>query len=101
MRRFACVWQQDVYKRQECTGTINGEEVTTDGADYVARLTLRSLQYYAAVEKKFDELGGLCLIAAHADHVGQRLYVQVVFQEFGHFHSGNAARGADVYKRQA
>lgn len=44
--------------KAECTGTINGEEVTTDGADYVARLTLRSLQYYAAVEKKFDELGG-------------------------------------------
>ena len=42
--------------KAECTGTINGEEVTTDGADYVARLTLRSLQYYAAVEKKFDEL---------------------------------------------
>ena len=41
-----------------------------------------------------QQLGGLCLIAAHADHVGQRLYVQVVFQEFGHFHSGNAARGA-------
>ena len=33
--------------KAECTGTINGEEVTTDGADYVARLTLRSLQYYA------------------------------------------------------
>ena len=32
--------------KAECTGTINGEEVTTDGADYVARLTLRSLQYY-------------------------------------------------------
>ena len=44
--------------KAECTGTINGEEVTTDGADYVARLTLRSLQYYAAVEKKFAELGG-------------------------------------------
>ena len=38
--------------KAECTGTINGEEVTTDGADYVARLTLRSLQYYAAVEKE-------------------------------------------------
>lgn len=37
--------------KAECTGTINGEEVTTDGADYVARLTLRSLQYYAAVER--------------------------------------------------
>ena len=29
--------------KAECTGTINGEEVTTDGADYVARLTLRSI----------------------------------------------------------
>lgn len=43
--------------KAECSGTIGDEEVTTDGADYVARLTLRSLQYYAAVEKKFDELG--------------------------------------------
>ena len=51
----------------ECTGTINGEEVTTDGADYVARLTLRSLQYYAAVKKKFDELGGTLDEAATAE----------------------------------
>lgn len=53
--------------KAECTGTINGEEVTTDGADYVARLTLRSLQYYAAVEKKFDELGGTLDDAATAE----------------------------------
>ena len=53
--------------KAECTGTINGEEVTTDGADYVARLTLRSLQYYAAVEKKFDELGGTLDEAATAE----------------------------------
>ena len=44
--------------KAECTGTIGDEEVTTDGADYIARLTLRSLQYYAAVETKFAELGG-------------------------------------------
>ena len=44
--------------KAECTGEIGGEQVTTDGADYVARLTLRNLQYYAAVEAKFDELGG-------------------------------------------
>lgn len=53
--------------KAECTSTINGEEVTTDGADYVARLTLRSLQYYAAVEKKFDELGGTLDDAATAE----------------------------------
>ena len=53
--------------KAECTGTINGEEVTTDGADYVARLTLRSLQYYATVEKKFDELGGTLDEAATAE----------------------------------
>lgn len=53
--------------KAECTGTINGEEVATDGADYVARLTLRSLQYYAAVEKKFDELGGTLDEAATAE----------------------------------
>ena len=44
--------------KAECTGEIGGEQVTTDGADYVARLTLRNLQHYAAVEAKFDELGG-------------------------------------------
>ena len=44
--------------KAECTGEIGGEQVTTDGADYVARLTLRNLQYYVAVEAKFDELGG-------------------------------------------
>ena len=38
--------------KAECTGEIGGEQVTTDGADYVARLTLRNLQYYAAVEAK-------------------------------------------------
>ena len=32
--------------KAECTGEIGGEQVTTDGADYVARLTLRNLQYY-------------------------------------------------------
>lgn len=51
----------------QCTGTIGDEEVTTDGADYVARLTLRSLQYYAAVEAKFDELGGTLSDAATAE----------------------------------
>ncbi len=45
--------------RAECTGTIGDEEVTTDGADYIAQLTLRSLEYYAAVETMFDELGGV------------------------------------------
>ena len=48
-------------------GTIGDEEVTTDGADYVSRLTLRSLQYYAAVEKKFQELGGVLDDAATAE----------------------------------
>lgn len=45
--------------RAECTGTIGDEKVTTDGADYIAQLTLRSLEYYAAVETMFDELGGV------------------------------------------
>ena len=44
--------------KAECTGTIGDEEVTTTGKDYVAKLTLRSLQYYAAVEKTFADLGG-------------------------------------------
>ena len=42
--------------RAECTGTIGDEEVTTDGADYIAQLTLRSLEYYAAVETMFGVL---------------------------------------------
>ena len=45
--------------KAQCTGTINGEEVTTDGADYVSQLTTRAIEYYAAVEKEFDELGGV------------------------------------------
>ncbi|MEE0800793.1 MAG: hypothetical protein U0L91_05885 [Gemmiger sp.] len=53
--------------KAQCTGTIGDEEVTTDGADYVSRLTLRSLQYYAAVEKKFDELGGTLEDAATSE----------------------------------
>ena len=44
--------------KAECTGTIGDEEVTATGKDYVAKLTLRSLQYYAAVEKTFADLGG-------------------------------------------
>ena len=45
--------------KAQCTGTINGEEVTTDGADYISQLTTRAIEYYAAVEKEFDELGGV------------------------------------------
>lgn len=41
-----------------CTGTINGEEVTAVGSDYVAQLTTRAIEYYAAVEKQFAELNG-------------------------------------------
>lgn len=53
--------------RAECTGTIGDEEVTTDGADYIAQLTLRSLEYYAAVETMFDELGGMLDDAATSE----------------------------------
>ena len=53
--------------KAECTGTINGEEVTTDGADYVSQLTTRAIEYYAAVEKEFDELGGTLDDAATAE----------------------------------
>ena len=40
--------------KAQCTGTINGEEVTTDGADYISQLTTHAIEYYAAVEKEFD-----------------------------------------------
>lgn len=53
--------------KAECTGTINGEDVTTDGADYVNQLTTRAIEYYAAVEKEFDELGGTLDDAATAE----------------------------------
>lgn len=49
------------------TGTIGDEEVTTDGADYISRLTLRNIEYYAAVEAKFDELGATLEDAATSE----------------------------------
>ncbi|HJD22004.1 MAG TPA: hypothetical protein H9915_09355 [Candidatus Gemmiger faecigallinarum] len=51
----------------EVTGTINGEEVTTDGADYISRLTMSAVEYYAAVEKMFDELGATLEDAATSE----------------------------------
>lgn len=53
--------------KAECTGTIGDEEVTTDGADYLQRLTMRDLQRYAAVEAKFAELGATLEDAATAE----------------------------------
>ena len=47
--------------------TINGEEVTTDGADYISQLTTHAIEYFAAVEKEFDELGGVLDDAATAE----------------------------------
>ena len=44
--------------KAECTGTIGDEEVTATGAEYIQKLTDRSIEYYAAVEKTFAELGG-------------------------------------------
>lgn len=43
--------------KAQCTGTIGDEEVTATGEEYIARLTLRALEYYAAVEQKFADLG--------------------------------------------
>lgn len=53
--------------KADVTGTIGDEEVTTDGADYISRLTLRTIEYYAAVEAKFDELGATLEDAATAE----------------------------------
>ena len=50
-----------------CTGTINGEDVTATGSEYIAQLTTRAIEYYAAVEKQFDELGGVLDDAATAE----------------------------------
>lgn len=41
-----------------CTGTIGDEEVTDTGKGYVDTLTRRAIEYYAAVETTFAELGG-------------------------------------------
>lgn len=43
--------------KAECTGTIGDEQVTATGEEYIARLTQRALEYYAAVEQKFADLG--------------------------------------------
>lgn len=53
--------------KADVTGTIGDEEVTTDGADYISRLTLRTIEYYAAVEAKFNELGATLEDAATAE----------------------------------
>ena len=37
--------------KAQCTGTINCEEVTTDGADYISQLTTHAIEYYAAVPR--------------------------------------------------
>jgi len=50
-----------------CTGTINGEEVTAPGSEYVAQLTTRAIEYYAAVEKQFAERSGVLDDAATAE----------------------------------
>lgn len=70
----------------QCTGTIGDEEVTTDGADYVARLTLRSLQHYAAVETLFDELGGTLSDAATSEAADQ---AESVWSSSGDLYAAN------------
>lgn len=50
-----------------CAGTINGEEVTAPGSEYVAQLTTRAIEYYAAVEKQFAEQNGVLDDAATAE----------------------------------
>lgn len=57
--------------KAECTGTIGDEEVTATGAEYVDKLTLRALEYYAAVETKFDELGATLEDAATSEVADQ------------------------------
>lgn len=53
--------------KASCTGKVGDEDVTTDGADFVSRLTTRSIQYYAAVESKFAQLGATLEDAATAE----------------------------------
>ncbi len=53
--------------KAECTGTIGDEEVTATGAEYVEKLTQRAIEYYAAVETKFAELGATLEDAATSE----------------------------------
>ena len=53
--------------KDTCTGTINGEEVIAPGSEYVAQLTTRAIEYYAAVEKQFAEQNGVLDDAATAE----------------------------------
>lgn len=53
--------------KAQCTGTIGDEEVTATGAEYVEKLTLRAIEYYAAVETKFAELGATLEDAATSE----------------------------------
>ena len=53
--------------KADCTGTIGDEEVTATGAEYVEKLTLRAIEYYAAVETKFAELGATLEDAATSE----------------------------------
>ena len=53
--------------KAQCTGTIGDEEVTAIGEEYIEKLTMRSIEYYAAVEKKFDELGATLEDAATSE----------------------------------
>ena len=54
-------------RKATCTGTINGEEVTAPGSEYVAQLTTRAIEYYAAVEKQFAAQNGVLDDAATAE----------------------------------
>lgn len=53
--------------KAQCTGTIGDEEVTATGAEYIEKLTRRSIEYYAAVETKFAELGATLEDAATSE----------------------------------
>lgn len=48
----------DAVLKAECTGVIGNEQVTLTGEEYIARVTMRSIEYYAAVETSFAELNG-------------------------------------------
>lgn len=53
--------------KAECTGTIGDEEVTATGEEYIEKLTMRAIEYYAAVETKFAELGATLEDAATSE----------------------------------
>ncbi|MDD4851026.1 MAG: hypothetical protein PHO10_10065 [Gemmiger sp.] len=79
------------------TGTIGDEEVTENGKQFVADLTQRSIEYYAAVEAKFDALGGTLEDAATAEAAAN---ADSTWESNGDLYTANGISKASVQNYQ-